>query len=164
MFAPFPQQVLTNNNFIPSQPVPAAQAPAPIQNTLVQKHIYVHVPPPEEEELINPALLPNAAGISRQKHYKIIFIKAPSTPSVSQQIAQAQIAQQLNEEKTLVYVLVKKPESLEEIQQNLARQPAAITQPSKPEVRTNNNIQTKLNYNIQLYLVYLHRCTLSNTR
>lgn len=126
-FAPAPSFAPALPNFVPSQPAPQ------VQNTLVQKHIYVHVPPPEEEEL-SAGFSPNAAGISRQKHYKIIFIKAPTTPSVSQQIAQAQIAQQqLNEEKTLVYVLVKKPESIEEIQQNLARQPS-LQQPSKPEV------------------------------
>lgn len=77
-----------------------------MQNTLIQKHIYVHVPPPQEEEEFNQPISPDA--LSRQKHYKIIFIKAPSTPSISQQIAQAQIAQQQQtEEKTLVYVLVK---------------------------------------------------------
>lgn len=87
------------SNFQPSQP-------APVQNTLIQKHIYVHVPPPSEEEEFNQPILPEA--LNRQKHYKIIFIKAPSTPSISQQIAQAQLAQQQQtEEKTLVYVLVK---------------------------------------------------------
>lgn len=69
-------------------------------NTLVQKHIYVHVPPPEEEELSAPLPLPSVAN--RQKHYKIIFIKAPSPPSVAQQLVQAQLAQQQSEEKTLV--------------------------------------------------------------
>lgn len=87
------------SNFQPSQP-------APVQNTLVQKHIYVHVPPPSEEDEFNQPIAPEA--LSRQRHYKIIFIKAPSTPSISQQIVQAQIAQQQQtEEKTLVYVLVK---------------------------------------------------------
>lgn len=77
-----------------------------MQNTLIQKHIYVHVPPPQEEEEFNQPISPDS--LSRQKHYKIIFIKAPSTPSISQQIAQAQYAQQQQtEEKTLVYVLVK---------------------------------------------------------
>lgn len=90
--------------FIPSTNFAPQSAP----QTLIQKHIYVHVPPPSEEDEFNAALSPEAAGISKQKHYKIIFIKAPSSPSVSQQIAQAQaIQQQQNEEKTLVYVLVK---------------------------------------------------------
>lgn len=87
------------SNFQPSQPVP-------VQNTLIQKHIYVHVPPPSEEDEFNQPISPEALG--HQKHYKIIFIKAPSTPSISQQIAQAQLVQQQQtEEKTLVYVLVK---------------------------------------------------------
>lgn len=67
--------------------------------------------------------------INRQKHYKIIFIKAPETPSISHQLLQQQ--QQVNEEKTLVYVLVKKPESIHEIQPQVQQ---TVTQPSKPEV------------------------------
>lgn len=67
--------------------------------------------------------------IQRQKHYKIIFIKAPEAPSISHQLIQQQ--QQINEEKTLVYVLVKKPESYVDIQPQI-QQP--IIPPSKPEV------------------------------
>lgn len=93
---------------------------------MIQKHIYVHVPPPDEEEHVQ---IPQLAAPSRQKHYKIIFIKAPSGPSISQQLAQAQIAQQQQlEEKTLVYVLVKKPESIVELPR------APLTQLNKPEV------------------------------
>lgn len=92
--------------------------------TLVQKHIYVHVPPPDpEDEIIQQrqvAPLP-------QKHYKIIFIKAPSAPAPSQ--AQISLAAQ-SQEKTIVYVLVKKPDDLSEL-----TAPAAISAPShKPEV------------------------------
>lgn len=87
----------------------------------------VHVPPPEHEELgashsVGPYVAP------QQKHYKIIFIKAPSQPSYSR--VQQQIAAQ-NEEKTLVYVLVKKPDTIEDIQKSIP-QPTHI--PSKPEV------------------------------
>nr|AYA49978.1 cuticular protein tweedle motif 3 [Leptinotarsa decemlineata] len=91
---------------------------------LVQKHIYVHVPPPEPEEFHPQRPISIAPP---QKHYKIIFIKAPSapTPTVPTIPLQAQ-----NEEKTLVYVLVKKPDDQPGIQI-----PTAIpTQPSKPEV------------------------------
>lgn len=56
--------------------------------TLVQKHIYVHVAPPEPEEL-RPQR-PISAGQST-KHYKIIFIKAPSYDLQQQQILQAQV-------------------------------------------------------------------------
>lgn len=118
-----PPAPLPAPTFVPSLPVQSS-------NTLIQKHIYVHVPPPEEEERAPVFQLPPQ---SRQKHYKIIFIKAPSTPSVSQQLIQAQLAQQQQtEEKTLVYVLVKKPESIEDIQQNIPRVP--LSQPNKPEV------------------------------
>lgn len=63
----------------------------------------------------------------RQKHYKIIFIKAPSVSA--QQQAQINLANQ-KEEKTIVYVLVKKPDELGDIQ--VPNQP--IIPPSKPEV------------------------------
>lgn len=93
-------------------------------STLVQKHIYVHVPPPEPEDLRPQRILPVAPA---QKHYKIIFIKAPSPPAPT---LPAIPVQPQNEEKTLVYVLVKKPEEAPEL--NI---PApAPTQPSKPEV------------------------------
>jgi len=94
------------------------------QQTLIQKHIYVHVPPPEQEDIRPPQQI--QAGVA-QKHYKIIFIKAPSPPTVSP--AQIALAQQ-NQEKTIVYVLVKKPDEIGDI--NIPAVPP--TQPSKPEV------------------------------
>jgi Domain of unknown function (DUF243) len=90
----------------------------------VHKHIYVHVAPPEPEE--SPAFVQRQAA-QAQKHYKIIFIKAPSYASYAQQ--QIAAAAQ-NQEKTLVYVLVKKPDDVAAVQQ--ADAPAF--QPSKPEV------------------------------
>lgn len=92
--------------------------------SVVQKHIYVHVPPPEPEEFRPQKQIQFAPP---QKHYKIIFIKAPTppTPTVPTIPLQPQ-----NEEKTLVYVLVKKPEDAPEI----TIPTAAPTQPSKPEV------------------------------
>ncbi|XP_066259646.1 uncharacterized protein [Euwallacea similis] len=92
--------------------------------TLVQKHIYVHVAPPEPEE-VRPQR-PISGGQST-KHYKIIFIKAPSYDLQQQRILQAQAQ---HEEKTLVYVLVKKPEDVADI----TLPTAAPTAPSKPEV------------------------------
>ena len=62
-----------------------------------------------------------------QKHYKIVFIKAPSPPNrPPPQIPP--IPQ--NEEKTLVYVLVKKPDEPAPIE----IPEAPVTPPSKPEV------------------------------
>ncbi|CAF4746260.1 unnamed protein product [Pieris macdunnoughi] len=91
---------------------------------LVQKHIYVHVPPPEPQEQRLPRITPVAPP---QKHYKIIFIKAPTPPAP---VAPIIPVQSQNEEKTLVYVLVKKPEE----QQDIVIPTPAPTQPSKPEV------------------------------
>jgi hypothetical protein len=84
----------------------------------------VHVPPPEPEEF-RPQR-PIQVG-QAQKHYKIIFIKAPSAPTPTAPVIPLQPQ---NEEKTLVYVLVKKPEDAPEI--NIPT--PAPTQPSKPEV------------------------------
>lgn len=100
--------------------------PAPIQQTTIHKHIYVHVPPPDLDEP-EPVQLPPQPVSRQHKHYKIIFIKAPS-------LSQAKyIAPQLpqNEEKTLVYVLVKKPDVAQEILQPI-EQPEIKRE--KPEV------------------------------
>ncbi|XP_055536139.1 rRNA 2'-O-methyltransferase fibrillarin-like [Wyeomyia smithii] len=91
---------------------------------IIQKHIYVHVPPPEPEEVRIQRPISVAPA---QKHYKIIFIKAPSAPAY--QAPQIPVQPQ-NEEKTLVYVLVKKPDD----QQDIIIPTPAPTQPSKPEV------------------------------
>lgn len=96
----------------------ASQAP------IIHKHVYVHVAPEEPEEhraRVQPVLPPPT------KHYKIIFVKTPSPPSYSAPVIPLQ---QQNEEKTLVYVLVKKPED----QPDIVVPTAAATPPSKPEV------------------------------
>ncbi|XP_050071719.1 uncharacterized protein LOC126559592 [Anopheles maculipalpis] len=95
--------------------------PAP---QIVQKHIYVHVPPPEKEEVHYPRVSPVQPA---QKHYKIIFIKAPSPPAPKAPIIPVQPQ---NEEKTLVYVLHKKPEE----PQDIVIPTPPPTKPSKPEV------------------------------
>lgn len=107
-------------NALPAQP----QA-APIHTTNVQKHIYVHVPPPDfEEPESQPQIL--SAPVTNKRHYKILFIKAPTVrqPKV---IAPAQ---SIHEEKTLVYVLVKKPDQVQEFIQ----QAPAEAKRDKPEV------------------------------
>lgn len=93
---------------------------------IIQKHIYVHTPPPEPEEAHYQQHL--ASGGVAQKHYKIIFIKAPFTPQLS--TAQLALATQ-SQEKTIVYVLVKKPDEY-----NGFSVPggAPAIHPSKPEV------------------------------
>lgn len=92
--------------------------------TIVQKHIYVHVPPPDDEQEIRQQ---QQIAQTPRKHYKIIFIKAPSAPSITQQAIAAQAQSQ---EKTLIYVLVKKPEEISF--DAPAAQPALA--PTKPEV------------------------------
>ncbi|XP_053681630.1 uncharacterized protein LOC128732408 [Sabethes cyaneus] len=91
---------------------------------IIHKHVYVHVPPPEPEVPVTrkPITVPPP-----QKHYKIVFIKAPSPPTQAPPVIPP-LPQ--NEEKTLVYVLVKKQDEPEEI----IIPTAAPTPPSKPEV------------------------------
>lgn len=102
----------------PQQPQPAQELPP-----IVTKHFYVHAAPEEPEERAGPRYV--QLGRSR-KTYKVIFIKAPSYDS------SARIIPVLphNEEKTVVYVLSKKPNFEQNIQ--LPEQP--VTEPPKPEV------------------------------
>lgn len=85
----------------------------------IEKHIYVHVPPEDlEEDNSQKSVTQQQLSVPPKKHYKIIFIKAPSYPTPNYNQLAAAVAPQ-TEEKTLVYVLVKKPESpsIEQIQQ-----------------------------------------------
>lgn len=99
---------------------PPNQTPAPI----IHKHVYVHIPPPEPEY---PGPQRPIQVQPAQKHYRIIFIKAPtqSIPTLPPLPAAPE-----NEEKTIVYVLVRKPDDTPEI---VIPTPAS-TVPSKPEV------------------------------
>lgn len=103
---------------------PSPQYGAPQQAPIVHKHVYVHVPPPDNEY---PAARKQIYVPPPQKHYKIVFIKAPTPPTPTAPVIPLQPQ---NEEKTLVYVLVKKPEEQPEI---VIPTPAP-TQPAKPEV------------------------------
>ncbi|XP_030371118.1 early nodulin-75 [Scaptodrosophila lebanonensis] len=93
--------------------------------TKVHKHIYVHVPPKDFEEEVQPRVHHQVGP--KQKHYKIVFIKAPSAPAVRPPIV---APPPQNEEKTLIYVLHKKPE----LDQDIIIPTPAPTKPSKPEV------------------------------
>lgn len=88
---------------------------------IVSKHVYAFAAPEDPEERAGPRYV--QVGRAR-KNYKVIFIKAPT-------YGQSPIIPVLpqNEDKTIVYVLSKKP-SEQEIQ--LPEPP--VTQPSKPEV------------------------------
>lgn len=91
---------------------------------IIHKHVSVHVAPefPEDEVKQRP-VMPQTP----EKHYKIIFIKAPDLTPKPVQLAQPQVQK---EEKTLVYVLVKKP--VEEQQPEFV--PTEAPHLDKPEV------------------------------
>nr|NP_001299665.1 uncharacterized LOC106113758 precursor [Papilio xuthus]BAM17822.1 cuticular protein PxutCPT5 [Papilio xuthus] len=84
-----------------------------IVEPVINKHIYFHVPPPDIEEPIVQRL-PDPI----KKTYKIIFIKVPSQESSNNARIQQAINNQINQnsavsEKTLIYVLAKKPEPVQ---------------------------------------------------
>lgn len=105
---------------------PADRYGPPQQSPVVHKHVYVHVPPPEAPEYKAPKQVPLPQP--PQKHYKIVFIKAPTPPTPT--APQLPPLPQPDEEKTLIYVLVKKPEEAPDV----VLPTQAPTQPSKPEV------------------------------
>ena len=96
------------------------------QRSVIHKHVYVHVPPPEAPEYKAPKYI--APAPPPQKHYKIVFIKAPTPPTPTAPVLPP--LPQQDEQKTLIYVLVKKPEEAPDVVLP-TQQP---TQPSKPEV------------------------------
>lgn len=62
----------------PSYGAPAPQYGAPSQTPVVHKHVYVHIPPPEAPVYKPKKVYPQPVP---QKHYKIVFIKAPTPPT-----------------------------------------------------------------------------------
>lgn len=95
------------------------------EEPIIQKHVYLHVPPPELEE---PPAPPRAIVTGKkEKHYKIIFVKAPVPAPPQAPIIPPSPGR---EEKTIVYVLVKKPDEGQDIV--IPTQPPA--EPVKPEV------------------------------
>jgi len=122
------QQLLSPNfglNFLPQQQQQQYQSYNP-SASLVSKDIYVHVPPVEDSEERYPQ--PPLPVPPPRKHYRIVFIKAP-TPSVNK--AALRIKQAPVEEKTIIYVLTKKADPLD---LQTAIEEAAPKQISKPEV------------------------------
>lgn len=99
-------------NFRPSIPV-------------VKKTVYLYESPQElEAPITSNVVIPQ----SRPKiNYKIVFIKTPAAPTPTAPVI-PQFAQ--DQEKTLIYVLVKRPEEAPEI----TIPTLAPTAPSKPEV------------------------------
>lgn len=113
----------------------------------VNKNVYFYKAPNDFE--ISPTRKPIKLPTPR-KNYKIIFIKAPSSPSLPPVV---QLAPQ-NEDKTLVYVLVKKPEE----QPDIVIPTPPPTKASKPEVyfvnyqtRTEQTQKSEQSYGIPQY-------------
>lgn len=93
------------------------------QEITVNRNIYFYKAPKDFEQSPTKKTIPLPKP---QKNYKVIFIKAPSVPVPPPVV---QLAPQ-NEDKTLVYVLVKKPEE----QPDILIPTPATTEASKPEV------------------------------
>ncbi|CAG9773137.1 unnamed protein product [Ceutorhynchus assimilis] len=91
----------------------------------VSKHLYFFSAPEQEDEVIEAKY--DLPAVPAKKTYKIIFIKAPAYKNQGTIVVPPPPQ---NEEKTLVYVLVKKPEG----QPKIHFKEAAPTQPTKPEV------------------------------
>ncbi|CAG9806508.1 unnamed protein product [Chironomus riparius] len=103
---------------------PAQSYGPPPQQPIITKNVYVHLPPDDEEDIRQPQVIQPQAP---RKHYKLIFIKAPEPPRYT---APTIPPTPQDEHKTLVYVLVKKPEE----QPQIELPSVAPTEPSKPEV------------------------------
>ncbi|XP_021946928.1 extensin [Folsomia candida] len=108
----------------PQQSAPSSGYGAP-SGGQIHKHVFVHVAPDEPPEP-RPSR-PYKPPPPPEKHYKILFIKAPTPPPQEQQEIDLP---PFPEQKTLVYVLLKKPPPVPEVKIN----PAPPTKPSKPEV------------------------------
>lgn len=103
----------------------AAAAYSDVQHLepIITKNFYFEAAPEEPEETQGPRFVP----IGRpQKNYKIIFIKTPSYGLNSQVIPIVPP----NEEKTIVYVLSKRPE----FNQDIELPSVPVTEATKPEV------------------------------
>ncbi|XP_067626448.1 uncharacterized protein [Eurosta solidaginis] len=98
------------------------------QTAIITKDIYIHSAPEDQEE----TLLGNQleSGPIR-KNYRIVFIKAPSH-NIKLAPSALRSAQNSNEDKTVIYVLSKKPD-LTEVQQQL-QQAQSQQKSHKPEV------------------------------
>lgn len=95
-----------------------------LQQTELSKHLYFYTAP-EEHEVIRPRI--NYLSGPGRRNVKIIFIKAPSS-TIGGPITIPALPQ--NEEKTVVYVLVKKQDE----QALINVETAQASKPTKPEV------------------------------
>ncbi|XP_001359625.3 putative mediator of RNA polymerase II transcription subunit 12 [Drosophila pseudoobscura] len=100
---------------IQHQPQQIVQTQYVQRPAIVTKDIYIHSAPDETEEIRQDE--PQLDSLPIRKNYRIVFIKAPSQ-NLKYTAAALKRAQSSNEEKTVIYVLSKKPD-LTEIQQQL---------------------------------------------
>ncbi|XP_017119992.1 mediator of RNA polymerase II transcription subunit 15 [Drosophila elegans] len=107
-----PQQIVYQQPQLQQQIVQTQYVQRP---AIVTKDIYIHSAPEETEELRQDE--PQLESVPIRKNYRIVFIKAPSQ-NLKHTAAALKRAQSSNEEKTVIYVLSKKPD-LAEIQQQL---------------------------------------------
>lgn len=89
---PLRQQLPRQNYGPPTQeygtPTPSASyGPAPDRQLTITKNVYVHLPPEDPEDNQPPQILEPQPP---QKHYKLIFIKAPEPPKPTVPIIPAQ--------------------------------------------------------------------------
>lgn len=84
--------------------------PSSNDHEVVYKHVSVHEPKQEEEAHYQPIIKQQPA--QNNKHYKIVFVKAPSAQSMAPIIRAPSVE---NEEKTFVYVLHMKPEQVPDV-------------------------------------------------
>jgi len=124
--APAPIQQISNSygapadNFGSTQNFQSSSGPGPT----IHKYVSVHVAPPEPVESVRSQ---QQVQQRQEKHYQIVFVKVPSASGSPSQEIQLPPAP---EQKTLVYVLLKKPEVSDSVRFS---RPAA-SKPSKPEV------------------------------
>lgn len=120
------QAALTSNTY-QTQAAPtysqAQQANGYSQEPIVTKHFYVHAAPEDPEEEVGPRFVQVGP---KKINYKIIFIKTPTYGLKSQIIPILPPSL----DKTIVYVLSKKPTFDQNVQ--IPEQP--VTEPSKPDV------------------------------
>jgi len=97
---------------------------APAYVPQVFKHVYIHAAPDEPTYAENKVIRVPGGG---DKHVNIIFVKAPSHSSSQQTEV---ILPEQPQQKTVVYVLVKKPENYNNVKVTAPAQQV----PHKPEV------------------------------
>lgn len=117
-----PQSNIDQSSFGPSSSGQSLQQPSyqnfpQQQQTIITKDIYIHSAPEDLEQ--ETGLNNQYENTPIRKNYRIVFIKAPSQ-NLNFATAALKRAQPNHEEKTVIYVLSKKPD-LSEVQQQLAQ-------------------------------------------